>query len=252
MAKTKKQLENGFAVNRLLIEYLKNLHEMQAVTKKPPMKIDDSTVTLYSGKTKVFEINLFDVIVAEKSFENRINLVDFDSDRKKYNVDKFSCFLSNISNNFVRLNHLGISFNCEDLDNEVEHIKSSVLRNSLKLFEEESNDFTQRWLFIGNVSNWKNSLFEIVLNKRNKDINFWIPHFQIDVDTTLTIEQIRKITNKVFGPGFIKWELDVPDYGVVLAMGILENINGTKIALGIGTNLRNTKFHREELLKLVI
>ena len=45
-----------------------------------------------------------------------------------------------------------------------------------------------------------------------------------------------------FGSDFIQWKLDIPNYGVVLEMGMLGSVRGTKIYLGVSTNLRNTKY----------
>ncbi len=56
---------------------------------------------------------------------------------------------------------------------------------------------------------------------------------------------MKKATTKYLKPNFFDFELNIPNHGVVLAMGQLGNINGTKIYLGIGTNLRGTEYHRK-------
>ena len=76
----------------------------------------------------------------------------------------------------------------------------------------------------------------------------WIPHFQIDIDTNQSIEELKKATAKYLNPNFFGWELDIPNHGVVLAMGQLGNIYGSKIYLGVGTNLRETENHRKNIL----
>jgi len=67
----------------------------------------------------------------------------------------------------------------------------------------------------------------------------------------LSQQELELILSKCFGKNFVSWKLNIPNYGVVLEMGCLGSVDGTKIYLGIGTNLRNTKFHREEILKKI-
>jgi len=117
-------------------------------------------------------------------------------------------------------------------------------------YSEQSNNPDQRWIFIGNAQNWEKPMCELVLNRRSSK-DFWRPHFQIDVDTTLQRSEVLDIAKKYLGMDFIRWELNIPNYGVVLMMGVLENIGGSKIVLGIGTKLRNTEHLRKGELRLL-
>ena len=91
--------------------------------------------------------------------------------------------------------------------------------------------------------------FEIVLNQSETEyVDEWIPHFHIDIDTTLDYSEIKSITNSVFWEGFINWNIDVPHYGVVLGMGSLGSVNGTKIYLGLGTKLRDTDVYKRQVV----
>jgi len=50
----------------------------------------------------------------------------------------------------------------------------------------------------------------------------WLPAFQVDIDTSLTMNELEDLTDQHFlEKDFGKWKLDIPDYGVVLAMAIL-------------------------------
>jgi len=152
----------------------------------------------------------------------------------------------------VRLNHLGISYVCEDVESEIDHFKNLLVGTKFKIYEEESGFSNQRWFFICNLDSQESPIFELVLTKKiDASLREWVPHFQIDIDTSQSIEELRGLTAKFIKPEFFDWELDFPDWGVVLGMGKLGNINGTKICLGLGTNLRDTKKHREEILKKV-
>lgn len=159
-------------------------------------------------------------------------------------------FCSNID--VVRLNHLGVSYSCRDIGEELGYYKKLSLESGFKLYEEKSGMTNQRWFFLGNLKSWEYPLFEIVLTEsRSPLINEWIPHFQIDIDTNQSYEELENMTTKYLKADFFSWKLDIPNYGIVLAMGKLGNINGTKIYLGMGTKLRDTKFHRNKLLKEV-
>ncbi|MFO8052655.1 MAG: hypothetical protein R6U54_01670 [Candidatus Omnitrophota bacterium] len=163
------------------------------------------------------------------------------------NFEQLNKFCSNI--NVLRLNHLGVSYSCADINKEIGYLKKLSSKANFKLFEEKSGMNNQRWFFLGNLNSWEYPLFEIVLTESKESlINEWIPHFQIDIDTAQSFEELESLTTKYLNADFFGWKLDVPNYGIVLAMGKLGNINGTKIYLGMGTKLRDTKFHRNKLL----
>ncbi|MDO8658235.1 MAG: hypothetical protein Q7K55_05830 [Candidatus Levybacteria bacterium] len=238
-------MENKF--NKNLIELLKVLNEV--LEEKPPLRVNENEVILMTGERELVKITNKDILVANQSFKEKIRANE--QSGSDIDLEKFKGFLKEIQGSIVRLNHLGVSYFCQDLNTETLVIKNSVKKNDFKLYKEESGN-NDRWLFIGDLTIWDSPLFEIVLSKGDKgDMNFWAPHFQIDIDTKMTIEEIRKVCNKYLGKGFIKWEMNIPDYGVVLAMGILDNINGKKIALGLGTTIRQVDYHRKEILKVI-
>ena len=52
-------------------------------------------------------------------------------------------------------------------------------------------------VFIGNLESWENPLFEIVLTESKTPLcTEWIPHFQIDLDTRLNIEELEFLTKE--------------------------------------------------------
>lgn len=199
-------------------------------------------------KIDLLKLTPTDILLGKHSFQG--DLVSEKTGNQRNMKGNFSFFLESISKSIIRLNHLGISYYCEDIEKEIALLKKITTANNASLYEEYSGFSSQKWLFTGDISNWQNSLFEIVLNKgkhTNKD--YWRPHFQIDLDTSLTIEEIKKMTDEYLGKNFIRWQLDIPNYGTVLAMGVLGEVHGTKIALGLGTSLRDTEYHRKNLLK---
>jgi len=141
------------------------------------------------------------------------------------------------------------SYACPNINKELDYFKKFLIGTDFKLYEEKSDNPAQRWFFIGNLENWEHPLFELVMTEHKKSITTeWIPHFQIDIDSTQSINELKKLTDKYLKPDFFSWELNIPNCGVVLAMGQLGNISGTKIYLGIGTNRRDTEYHRKNIL----
>ena len=228
------------AFNEFLLESLK---ELSGVLQNSPLRIEEDSVSLLSGDLKIATITSTDILVGETSYQKVMN-------KTGKSTEAQHGFFREIGNRIIRLNHLGISYFTEDMDEDIEKLKYTARQLNAHAYEEISNDPSWRWFFVGNKDNWQNALFEIVLNKgKQPPDDFWRPHFQIDIDTSMTIDEIKEITDKYFGKGFIKWQLDFPDYGTVLAMGRLGQINGSKIVLGIGTTLRGTEYHRKNQLK---
>lgn len=167
-----------------------------------------------------------------------------------FESQKVRVFLNEINRFFIRLNHVGISYYCEDRL-EIEKYKDILSGTGLKIYQEQSESEYEKWYFIGNKTNYETPLCEIILNSASNDwYKEWLPAFQIDIDTSLSIEELEKLSKKHFGKNFWKWKLDIPDYGVVLAMAIIGEINGVKLTFGVGTNLRKIKSHRELMKEL--
>lgn len=222
------------------LSILSKVDSLKKVIKKINKKMTISEfIVIDENSIRVFDIEL----------GNKININDsLKTDFR--DIEKFDKFIHKVFPNIIRLNHVGISYYCLSIKEEMMFYKKRLGTNPL--YEETSGNTYSRWFFLGEISKWENPLFEIVLNKGNTEyINEWIPHFQIDLDTNLQFNEIKKITNEIYGENFIKWSLDVPNFGVVLCMGRIFEVGNTKMYLGIGTNLRNTRYHRNELLKKV-
>lgn len=205
------------------------------------LSCDFEFVRVTDHSIELCEHNITDKIISENSqFENQ------PSNRK------WSHFLTELGDSFIRLNHLGVSYSAHDLDQEISFYKKIISKKNICVYEEHSDDPNSRWIFVGNTFDWQAPLFEIVLTKKYESPeNIWRPHFQVDIDTDLSPTNLNILLEKCFGKDFVQWKLDVPNYGVVLMMGMVGSINGTKIYLGAGTNLRNTKYHREQILKKI-
>jgi hypothetical protein len=193
---------------------------------------------LFSAGKILFELNDERMRLCGMDISRKIAAKKGKFDRQILN-DEWLDFLGELDGSYVSLNHLGISYACENLDHEVAYYKNLVSTWGLNLYEESSDDLNARWLFVGDITDLQTQLFEIILTKnRTNSENNWRPHFQIDINTNLTEESLNKLLTKSFGPKFIKWKMTIPGYGTVLVMGMLGSIEGTKIYLGAGTRLR--------------
>lgn len=167
-------------------------------------------------------------------------------------INKINTLFHHLKPNLLRLFDLGISYSSPNIDQDILQIKSYLKNTNYKLYEEVSDTPGQRWFFLGNISDWQNPLFEIVITQISTQIcTQSIPHFQIDIDSSLTSQQIINLCQKYLRHDFVRWTYQVADIGTVIVMGEIGNIAGTKIYLSLGTNSRNTKFHRQKLLHLV-
>lgn len=151
--------------------------------------------------------------------------------------DSYFTFLKTIKNDILRLNHCGFGYRVLNVDKELQTIKSRLPAN-FELVEEDSGDKpNNRWFFIKHKTDSSVPKIELVLYFTEKYREFY-PQFQLDIDTGLSFESIRKISDELFGKNFFFWKYEVPGYGVVMAMGKIAQISGINILIGIGTNLR--------------
>jgi len=153
-------------------------------------------------------------------------------------------------NVLVRLNHIGICYKTASQLKEKKLLTQEAKKTDLNLYQEPSNDYGL-WLFLGNTNNWEDPLLELLPVENTKDrwVNYWLPNFQIDLDTTLNCEQIEKLVFDTFQGKIKPFRAVVMDgvtYCVRIRLGIISGIN---IYLDLGTNSRNVKYVRKHILK---
>ncbi|KKR34237.1 MAG: hypothetical protein UT63_C0004G0024 [Candidatus Gottesmanbacteria bacterium GW2011_GWC2_39_8] len=151
-------------------------------------------------------------------------------------LDKLRTLVNNLDYHLLRLNHLGVGYLVKDIDREILKYKESIDPEKYEIVSEQSDDPSVGWYFIKEL-NKDLPMFEISLSK--KFFPRWTPHFQIDFDTDLTIQELSYYMN-VLGSNFFDWRLDIPNYGVVVVMGVLGVVDGITIRLGLGTSLRKS------------
>jgi len=197
---------------------------------------------------KVFELNEDKIIFLEEEMGDRVREEDV---TESFNPTVVSGFLKGLEGRIKRLNHTGISYYVFDIESEKNKITKKAKDFGLNVYEEESGLENETWLFVGDAEQSEDPMFEIVLVEGpGNSEDSWKPHIQIDLDTDLTIEEIEE-AKKELGPNIDTWELDVPEVGPVLWMANLGSTGGARILLGLGTNSRNTRWHREQGMRKV-
>lgn len=210
---------------------------------------NDNFVIPTNDGTSLVSISNTAVLINQTSFNDRLTPSRPLKLSSKIETDVFNTFINELSSaSELKLNHFGISYYCTDLDIEVSRIKKLLGNN--ELYEESAKSASTRWLFMGNIGKPSEPLFELVLNERKKPVlSSWTPHIQIDVDTVLSYEDLRRVIKNHFGDNWIKWSIKVEDWGIPLVVGRLCSIDGLKVYLGIGTDKRGREWHRNKVLR---
>jgi len=182
-----------------------------------------------------------------KISESSIKLFDIDINKKLINknhqdwnkFNNYFSFLKRIEGNILKLNHIGFGYKVEDVDKEINEYKK-LLPTDYEIREEDSGDLeNNRWFFIKHKTDKSILKIELVLYQTYKYKPF-IPQFQIDIDTNMSFFELNNLTNEYISKDFSLWNYDIPNYGVVMFMGKIGEIDGVNIFLGLGTNLRKS------------
>lgn len=239
------------AFNKALLQILKTVNLAISQGGNSPLQVTEISVSLISAGNILATVSSEDVVIGGQSFQDTLVATSTSSEVADLLNENFSVFLKLISPNLTRLNHLGLSYFCGSIEKETLRIKKIVKHSVFEMLEEPSTEVGQRWLFLGDSDKWSHPLFEIVLNEGVQiEGDLWRPHFQIDLDTTLQIEELKQLSDQYLGEDFIKWQIDIPNYGTVLAMGVLGQIGESKIVLGLGTDKRDSEWpSKRDLMK---
>lgn len=152
----------------------------------------------------------------------------------------------------VKLDHLGFTYRGNSMEDEKRRLASDVQRSELKLYEEPSNDYSL-WLFAGDTADKKDPLVEFcpVVDTSDRWVDYWLPNFQISIDTGFKGEELEDFIKQAFsGKVFPHRSVVVDDtiYVVKARLGIASGIN---INLDLGTESRYPVIWREKVLREV-
>ena len=147
----------------------------------------------------------------------------------------------------VSLNHVGLYLNTDDIKKEVKKVIEWYKESIHQVFEDPDwPQMYEKWLFIGDKENNK-PMLEFAFRDDGK----WLKnHFQIDVDTDMSPEELIEYLQERCWETFIDWKLDIPDVWVVLVMWTTQTCWHYEIRLWIGNNRRNREMHRSQLIHI--
>ncbi len=215
------------------------------------IKSDDNQASLINNGIQLCDIERTKIKVLGSDVSKKLIPFRKSDISKQIDLIKFKEFIDKLGSSFLGINHFGIQYSCLDIKPELNEAAKLVAKHKdLDLYLEVSGSNKDKWIYISNFSKPEDPIFELVLNERSKPtVSSWSPHFQIDIDTTLSHKELLNLLKIFFPEDFLKWEMEVDGYGVPLVMGRLATLNGFKIYLGIGTNVRGSrKWHRRECL----
>lgn len=145
------------------------------------------------------------------------------------------------------LDHVGFCYMTRSQEKELADIKDA--RSDLHLYEMTSNDLA-KWYFVGDRSNWKDPMVELLPTLPNDDPEspYWMPHIHIDIETTLGGTEIEKVIKDIFKDTRHPSKFSHPTYGVYSVRLWLGTVSGVNIILDVGTNVINLQWIRAHLL----
>jgi hypothetical protein len=158
----------------------------------------------------------------------------------------------NKNNSVIRLSHIGFCYKILSSETEKKRLIGLVKQTKSHLYQEQSND-GNTWLFIGDANNWEDPAMEVVLVEKTNDpqADYWLPHIQIDIDTTLSGREIEKLIWSVFENSIKPFPIIIEGKTYIIRnhLGVVDGIN---IFLDLATNERNVKDLRQNGWKKII
>lgn len=226
------------------ITTLTSLFECLSINKKLSITITDNELLSISDNKILTPIgNVSPLLSHHKS-----NLKDqFVSLQSVYKL------INNLTENnaLVRLNHVGFCYKVSSQQQEKERLIKLLRNSKMHLYEEPSND-ESAWLFIGNADRWEDAMIELLPIEKTEDkwVEYWLPHVQIDIDTSLSEQEIKSYIRSNLGDSVTLFSIAI-DGVVYIVRNRLGTIDGINITLDLATNSRNVKYQRQILLKRI-
>ena len=227
---------------------------MSPQTQNRHLLVSDSCIEIRTSADRIVTISHNEVLLINGIHSLTRSLTPIRPSKGQVFVEFASVlhFLDAIQENIIRINHLGVHISTPNSEDFKHNIIKLVKGSTVGLYSEESSPgMNVEWLFLSGKASLS-PMFEIVLSERMKPVqSSTIPHLQVDIDTNLPYDLLKKLVDVHLGPNFEHLKVDVPYYGIVMTMGKLVNIGGIKVYLGLGTSLRDTAHARKHDLKLL-
>jgi hypothetical protein len=125
-------------INKYLIDILSLLSYLDNKNIDQFLSIKNDTVTVKIDNNSFIKIDEeTSYLIDKEDILSKIIPVKFKSDAHSVE-DGFKKFISVIKDNIIRLNHIGISYSCKKIEDELVLYKNLIKDKNLKIYEEES------------------------------------------------------------------------------------------------------------------
>ncbi len=228
-----------------LIKNMKNLYQtlkeiFQILSSCKDIKFDECSVQVSDSQIITPIGNVTPILFNQKS-KLKNKMINLDLLRNLMSLLK-------TNNSIVRLNHIGFGYRVKSQQMEKQRLIKLTQKTNQYLYEEKSNDFGL-WLFLGNTGKWEKPLIEFVpVEADHPQIDFFLPHIQIDIDTSLNSSEIEKIIKEIFNKTIKPYHVAVINGITCIVRCPLGIIDGVNIFIDLATNSRNVKNHRQNFL----
>jgi len=151
-----------------------------------------------------------------------------------------------------RLDHIGFCYTVSSQEDERKRIVREVSKTNCHLYEMNSVDVA-KWYFIGDNRNWEDPMIELLpvqlSNKLPEDLQYWMPHIHLDINTSLSAEEIVQMSTEIFGntrKPILYTDSERGTHCVRIWLGVVSGVN---IQLDLSTKVRNLEWVRKNMLR---
>lgn len=143
------------------------------------------------------------------------------------------------------LNHIGFCYKVASKQAELKRIVGEASKKGLHVYQEPSIDEAD-WLFVGDISEITNPMLEFLPiqgEPNDQWVDYWLPHIQFDIDTSLTPNEIKTLVQKYMPqPGSpYSIQIDGITYIQRVNLGCSEGVN---LFLDISTRYRDVNYRK--------
>lgn len=148
--------------------------------------------------------------------------------------------------NLKGINHIGFCYKVASKQAEVKRLLDIAKAKNIPLYQEPSIDDGD-WLFAGDITDITNPLLELIPHEGNTDdkwIDYWLPHIQFDIDTSLSTEEVEVIVKELINDPGVPYSIQID--GITYIQRVhLGSVEGVNIFLDIATNNRDPTYRRQ-------
>ncbi|MEK7060716.1 MAG: hypothetical protein AAB937_00585 [Patescibacteria group bacterium] len=170
-------------------------------------------------------------------------------------MDDMDQLVRKIQLHIKRLDHIGFCYTVLSQEDERKRIVAEVSKTNCHLYEMDSVDLA-KWYFIGDKKRWQDTMIELLPvqlpNKLPEDLQYWMPHIHLDINTSLSAEEIVQMSTEIFGNSREPILYTDPEWGTHCVRIWLGVASGVNIQLDLSTNVRNLQWLRKNMLYTIL